>query len=69
MSGHITVFDYVALVLVIIGGINWGLIGLFDFNMVNFIFGAHHMVTNFVYVLVGAAALWTISIVVKTKGK
>ncbi len=44
-------------VLVIIGGLNWGLVGLFDFNLVDSIFGAGSVVSKVVYIIVGVAAL------------
>ncbi|XBQ16145.1 MAG: DUF378 domain-containing protein [Oceanicaulis sp.] len=50
----------IALILVIIGGINWGLVGLFDFNLVAAIFGTESWFTNLVYILVGIAALYSI---------
>jgi len=46
-----------ALVLVIIGGVNWGLIGFLDFNLVSAIFGAGSMLSRVVYALVGLSAL------------
>jgi uncharacterized membrane protein YuzA (DUF378 family) len=51
--------DLIAGILVIIGGLNWGLVGLFDFNLVDAIFGAG-TVANIVYILVGISALWMI---------
>jgi uncharacterized protein len=54
------VLDWIALILVIIGGLNWGLIGIFNFNLVTAIFGAAALVTQIIYILVGIAALWTI---------
>ena len=50
----------VALVLVIIGGLNWGLVGLFDFNLVAAIFGEDSWFSNLIYILVGLAALYSI---------
>jgi uncharacterized protein len=50
------VLDVVTLILVIIGGLVWGLIGLMDYNPVSMVFGAS--VTQIVYILVGAAAIW-----------
>lgn len=47
----------IALVLVIIGAVNWGLIGLFNVNLVSLIFGADSLLSNIVYVLVGVAGL------------
>lgn len=58
--------DWIALVLVIIGGLNWGLVGLFNLDLVKTVFGAT-VVANVVYVLVGLAALWMIYIASKNK--
>ena len=52
----------VALVLVIIGALNWGLIGLFDFNLVETLFGVDNVITNIVYALVGISGIIDISI-------
>lgn len=54
-------FDYTALVLVIIGAINWALIGFFKFDLVAFIFGDLTVVTRIIYVIVGLAGLYLIS--------
>lgn len=54
--------DWIAVVLVIIGGLNWGLVGLFDLNLVNLIFGAVGWLETIVYVLVGLSALWMIKV-------
>lgn len=46
------------LILMIIGGINWGLIGFFDFNLVGWIFGANlAIVSRIIYAIVGVASL------------
>ena len=50
--------NIVTLVLVIVGGLNWGLVGLFGFDLVATIFGAGSMLSRVVYILVGASALW-----------
>lgn len=47
----------IALILVIIGGINWGLIGIFQFDLVARIFGAT-VLTKIVYILVGISAVY-----------
>ena len=47
----------VALVIATIGAINWGMIGLFDVNLVSLLFGEDTFVTNLVYTLVGIAGL------------
>ena len=55
------VLDWVALVLVIVGGLNWGLVGLFQFDLVAAIFGGmSNIVARIVYILVGLAAVYTI---------
>jgi uncharacterized membrane protein YuzA (DUF378 family) len=50
--------DIVTLILIIIGGINWGLIGLFDWNLVHAILGFSMIIEKIVYILVGLSALW-----------
>ena len=52
----------VCLVLLIIGAINWGLIGLFDFNLVETLFGVDNVITRIVYALVGIAGIIDISL-------
>ena len=52
----------ICLVLTIIGAINWGLIGLFNFNLVTTIFGVNGFMTTLVYILVGIAGLINIGI-------
>ena len=52
----------VALVFIIIGAINWGLIGLFDFNLVETLFGVDNVITKIVYVLVGISGIIDISL-------
>jgi uncharacterized protein len=52
--------DWAALWLTIIGGLNWGLIGVFNFNLVDAIFGIGSAVSRIVYILVGLGALYTI---------
>ena len=57
--------DWIALVLVIIGGINWGLIGIFGWNLVNAIFGSVAWLESLIYILVGLSGLWMIYFVSK----
>ena len=54
------VIDWIALVLAIIGGLNWGLVGAFKFDLVATIFGDMSSLSRIVYVLVGLAALYLI---------
>ena len=55
----------ICLVITIIGAVNWGLIGLFDFNLVTFIFGDSSVLTKIVYILVGIAGLINIGLLIK----
>jgi hypothetical protein len=50
--------DLVALILIVIGGINWGLVGLFNFDLVAAIFGGFTILARIVYILVGIAAIY-----------
>jgi uncharacterized membrane protein YuzA (DUF378 family) len=59
------VFDWIAIILVIIGGLNWGLVGLFNIDLVKIIFGSIPVLQNLVYILVGIAALYMIYYVSK----
>lgn len=57
------IMDRIALALAIIGGINWGLVGLFRFDLVAYIFGGQTAtVSRVVYTLVGLAAIWCITL-------
>ena len=59
--------DTIALILVIIGAINWGLIGLFKFNLVDTIFGTMSALSRIIYTLVGISGLWSIKIIFDRK--
>ena len=56
------VIDKIALVLIIIGAINWGLIGFFQFNLVATLFGDMTALSRIVYALVGISGLWGIKL-------
>ena len=56
------VIDKIALILIIIGAINWGLIGFFNFNLVALIFGDVTMLSRIIYALVGISGLWGIKL-------
>ena len=58
--------DTISLLLVIIGAINWLLVGVFQFDLVAWIFGGQGaIVSRIIYTLVGAAGLWCISLLFK----
>lgn len=52
--------DWIAIVLTIIGAVNWGLIGLFSFDLVAFLFGTMTLLSRIVYTLVGISGLYLI---------
>jgi uncharacterized protein len=54
------ILNSVSLLLLIVGGLNWGLVGLLDFDLVAAIFGEMSLVSRIVYVLVGVSALWQV---------
>ncbi|MCI6165315.1 MAG: DUF378 domain-containing protein [Lachnospira sp.] len=54
-------FDYSTLTIVIIGAINWGLIGFFNFNLVAFLFGQSSIISRIIYALVGLCGLYLVS--------
>ncbi len=56
------VVDKIALVLIIIGALNWGLIALFNFDLVATIFGDMTIISRIVYGLVGLSGLWGIKL-------
>lgn len=57
MVNKLTAVDWVAVVLVIVGGLNWGLVGLFSFDLVAAIFGMT-IISKIVYILVALAAIY-----------
>ena len=57
-----TTLQKVCLAITIIGGINWGLIGLLDFNLVEALFGAESIIPRIVYSLVGLTSLINVGI-------
>ena len=54
------IIDKIALALVIIGAINWLLVGAFNFNLVDTIFGAMSILSRIIYILLGISGLWAI---------
>lgn len=54
--------DKIALLLTIIGAVNWGLIGTFSFDLVAFIFGDMSILSRIVYALVGVSGIWCITL-------
>lgn len=64
------ILDKIALVLVTIGAINWGSIGLFDFDIVSSIFsGGAYVIARIIFTLVGLAGLWCIALIFSDEHK
>ena len=56
------VMDRIALTLLIVGGLNWGSVGLFQFDLVAFLFGGQAaLISRVLYTIIGAAGIWSIS--------
>lgn len=54
--------DYTTLIITVIGAINWGLIGIFRFNLVTFLFGDMTWISRIVYILVGICGIYLLSL-------
>ena len=62
------IIDRIALVLAIIGGLNWGSVGIFGFDMVAALFGGQSgAISRVIYTLVGLSALWCISLLFRER--
>ncbi len=59
-SKRMTAADWIPMLLLSIGGINWGLVGLFEFNLVAYLFGEMSTLSRIVYVAVGLSALYAL---------
>ena len=60
--------DTIALILVIVGALNWGSIGLFSFDVVSWLFGGQDaIVSRIIFTLVGLAGLWCISLLFRPR--
>ncbi len=62
------VIDYIALVLAIIGAVNWGLIGFFRFDLVAFLFGSMTLLSRIIYAVVGICGLYLLSLFGRIRG-
>ena len=60
--------DWLAQILLIVGGLNWGLIGLFDLNLVATLLGEGSLLSRIVYIIVGLSALWGLAIFRHSRG-
>lgn len=63
-----SILDRIALALTVIGGINWGLVGIFRFDLVAWLFGGQDaLISRIIYTVVGIAALWCISLLFRDR--
>ena len=61
-------WDYTVLVIVIIGAINWGLVGFFKFDLVAWLFGSMSLLSRIIYAVVGIGGLYLLSLFGRVKG-
>ncbi len=60
--------DKIALILTIVGGINWGLVGIFQFDLVAWIFGGQSaIISRIIYTVIALAAVWCVSLLFSTR--
>lgn len=64
---NMKILDIIALLLVITGAVNWGLIGFFQFDLVSTIFGVMTMFTRVVFALVGIAGLYSLTFLARDR--
>lgn len=57
--------DKIAIILLILGGIDWGILGLTNFNLIGFVFGSH-AVARIVYILIGASAILMLIFIIRS---
>jgi len=67
--GKLSIVDWICLILIIIGGLNWLLVGIFSFDLVAAIFGAMSIISKIVYILVGVGALYVVIFMLPKTGK
>jgi len=63
------IIKLLAFILIVVGGLNWGLVGLFNFDLVATIFGDMSMISRIVYILVGLSAIYVFFTHLKKVGK
>jgi uncharacterized membrane protein YuzA (DUF378 family) len=59
-SKRMTAAEWIPMLLLMIGGINWGLVGLMDFNLVEYLFGEMTTISRIIYIAVGVSALYSL---------
>lgn len=54
------VVNILTMILLVIGGLSWGIMGILGFNIINWLVGARIIVEHLIYILIGLAAIWQI---------
>ena len=68
LEGGIHLLDTISLLLVIVGAINWLLVGVFQFDLVAWLFGGQGaVISRILYTIIGAAGLWSISLLYRDR--
>ena len=65
MKSKSCIIDMIAWILMIIGGLNWGLVGFFNFNLVDYLFGNMPMVARVIYAVVGIASIYGLVVITR----
>lgn len=65
----LSVVDIIAIILLVVGGVNWGLVGLFGFDLVATIFGTMSVLSRIVYIVVGVCAIYVAVVTPKLERK
>ncbi len=60
------ILNRIALIGLIIGGLNWGLVGIFDFNLVSYITGGSEIFSDIIYAIVALCAVWCVSLLFRS---
>ena len=63
----LSVIDWIAVILLVVGGLNWGLVGALNFDLVAMIFGGMTLISRVVYILVGLSAIYLLVLAPKLK--
>ncbi len=66
---RLSVLDWIALVVLIVGGLNWGLVGILNFDLIGAAFGQGTSIARAIYIVVGLAGLYGIFFAVKLAGQ
>lgn len=66
---NLNTLDWITLVLIIIGALNWGLVGLFSFDLVAYLFGTLSLISRIIYVVIGLSAIYVAAVLMQFQRK